>query len=84
MSLKHSITISPEDKRGKDYKSVAYLLWKAFKNSSASTKKILHFLLGEENEHKITEEGIRGCGLHKIYDANPEETMKQARIYLTK
>jgi hypothetical protein len=34
-------------------------MWKIFKNSSISTKKILHFLLGEKNEHRITEEGIR-------------------------
>lgn len=47
---------------------VAAKLWKSFKQSAISTKKVLHYLLGAKNEHKITEAGLKEFGLHKIYD----------------
>lgn len=57
-------------------------LWKHFKNSTVSTKKILHYLLGERNEHPINEAGLKEYGLTKIYDAYGEQTMREARTYL--
>lgn len=80
--MKHAIALTPEDKATKDYQIVAAKLWKIFKNSPISTKKILHFLLGEKNEHPISEEGLKECGLLKVYEAYPEKTMKEARSYL--
>jgi hypothetical protein len=65
--LKHSILITSEDKTTKEYQSAAAKLWKTFKNSNVSTKKILHFLLGEKNEHAISDEGLKEYGLLKIY-----------------
>ena len=56
--------------------------WKVFKNSSNSTKKILHFLLGERNEHKITEAGLKEVGLHKVYEEFGEKVMREARNFL--
>jgi hypothetical protein len=53
VSLRHSIDI-PHNEHSKDYEIVAFKLWKSFKSSSISTKKILHYLLGEKNEHPIT------------------------------
>ena len=47
---------------------VAAKLWKSFKQSAISTKKVLHYLLGAKNEHKITEAGLKEFGFHKIYD----------------
>jgi hypothetical protein len=47
--------VTPEDKVNKDYQIVGAKLWKIFKNSPISTKKILHYLLGEKNEHPISE-----------------------------
>jgi len=43
-------------------------MWKTFRQSAVSTKKILHYLLGEHNEHSITEAGLKTFGLHKIYE----------------
>ena len=57
-------------------------MWKTFKNSTVSNKKVLHFLLGERNEHAITEEGLIEYGLHKIYESHTGETMREARVYL--
>jgi hypothetical protein len=80
--LKHSIEIPNEDKYNKDYQVVAAKLWKIFKNSTVSTKKILHYLLGEKNEHRITEQGIKEYGLQKIYEAYGERLVQEARRFL--
>jgi len=64
------------------YKILGTRLWRTFQASSVATKKVLHYLLGEKNEHRITEQGIKECGLHKIYEAHDEDTLRQARIYL--
>ena len=80
--LKHGIVIVQEDKNINDYRAAAAKLWKTFKNSSVSTKKVLHFLLGEKNEHRITEAGLKEYSLHKTYDAYDSETMLEARLYL--
>jgi hypothetical protein len=72
----------PEDRSGGDYQLAAAKLWKHFKNSTVSTKKILHYLLGERNEHPITEGGLKEYGLHKIYEAYGERTVREARAYL--
>jgi hypothetical protein len=47
--LKHGIVITQEDKSLNDYRAAAAKLWKTFKNSNVSTKKVLHYLLGEKN-----------------------------------
>ena len=65
--LRHSIDIPTEEKAEREYEKVAAQLWKAFKSTSVSTKKILHYLLGERNEHKVTEAGLKEYGLSKIY-----------------
>lgn len=80
--LKHSIDLVNEDKLSKDYQIVASKLWKTFKNSSISTKKVLHYLLGEKNEHKITEQGIKEYGLQKIYEAYGEKIVQEGKKYL--
>lgn len=80
--LKHALNIVQEDKTTNDYRAAAAKLWKTFKNSSVSTKKVLHFLLGEKNEHPITDAALKEYGLLKTYDAYDPETMRQARIYL--
>lgn len=83
MSLKHAIDL-PEDRSGGEYQVAAARLWKHFKNSTVSTKKILHYMLGERNEHPITEAGLKEYGLTKIYDAYGEQTMREARAYLSR
>ena len=65
-----------------DYVALGIRLWRTFQASSVSTKKVLHYLLGEKNEHKITEQGLKECHLLKIYEAHDEETLRQARIFL--
>jgi hypothetical protein len=54
VALKHAVIFKDEDKTGKDYVKVAAKLWRAFSQSKICTKKILHFLLGDRNEHQIT------------------------------
>jgi len=54
VGLKHAIIFKDEDKQSKEYVKVAAKLWKAFSQSKICTKKILHFLLGDKNEHEIT------------------------------
>ena len=73
-----------EEKVYKEYLIAASKLWKTFKNSSVSTKKILHFLLGEKNEHKITDQGLRDYGMSKIHELYGEKVMREARIFLAK
>lgn len=68
----------------KEYQLAGARLWKVFKQSNFSTKKILHFLLGEQNEHKVTEGGLKEYGLLKVYEEYGEEVMREARNYLGK
>ena len=57
--LKHSIEIKIDEETASDCERIASRLWKAFKASTISTKKVLHFLLGEKNEHAITDNGLK-------------------------
>lgn len=59
-------------------------LWKAFSLSKICTKKVLHFLLGDRNEHQITAEDLREFGLAKIYDSFGEKVIREARAFLLK
>jgi len=59
VALKHAIILPTEDKITKDYVRAAAKLWKVFAQSKICTKKVLHFLLGERNEHQITTEDLR-------------------------
>jgi len=45
-------------------------MWKVFRSSTVCTKKILHYLLGDENEHKVNDQGLKKVGLKKIFDEN--------------
>lgn len=42
----------------------------------------MHYLLGEKNEHKITEQGIKEYGLYKIYEVYGEKLVQEARKFL--
>lgn len=54
VGLKHAVVMPTEDKISKDYMRAAVKLWKTFSLSKICTKKVLHFLLGDRNEHQIT------------------------------
>lgn len=73
-----------EDKITKDYVRAGAKLWKAFSLSKICTKKVLHFLLGDRNEHQITAEDLREFGLTKIYDSFGEKVIREARAFLLK
>jgi hypothetical protein len=57
--LKHTVEINVKQENIPDFQEAATRLWKYFKSSHISTKKLLHYLLGELNEHKITEAGLK-------------------------
>ena len=59
VALKHAIVLPNEEKMNYDYLKAATKLWKVFSSSKVCTKKVLHFLLGDKNEHKTTTEDIR-------------------------
>ena len=54
VALKHSVSFKDDDKTAKDYVKAGIKLWKTFSQSKICTKKVLHFLLGDRNEHQIT------------------------------
>jgi hypothetical protein len=80
--LRNSIQIPSEFKVAHPYQEAAAKLWKAFSHSPISTKKVLHYIFGERNEHKITEEGLKECGFSKVYDEYSEKVMREARNFL--
>jgi len=43
---------------------------------------MLHYFLGDNNEHKITKEGLKEYGLTKINEVYGENLMKEARSFL--
>lgn len=61
---------------------VAAKLWRAFSQSKICTKKVLHFLLGDRNEHQITNEDLRQFGFAKIYDSCGDKVVREARRFM--
>ena len=82
VGLKHAIIFKDEYKQTREYVKVAAKLWKAFSQSKICTKKILHFLLGDKNEHKITIEDLRQFGFAKIYDSYGEKLVRESRVFM--
>ena len=66
-SLKNSIEIPQNIHEASKIEELASKMWKAFRKSKNTTKKVLHYLLGEENEHKINVQGLKEFGLYKLY-----------------
>ena len=58
-------------------------MWQIFKKSSSNTKKTLHFLMGQKNEHPITDANLKECHLYHLYHQKGEDTMRKAREFLT-
>lgn len=84
VALKHAVIFKEEDKTAKDYVKVGAKLWRAFSQSKICTKKILHFLLGDRNEHQITNEDLRQFGFAKIYETFGDKVTRESRIFLLK
>ena len=82
VALKHCVILPNEDKMNRDYLKAATKLWKVFSSSKICTKKVLHFLLGDHNEHKTTAEDLRVFGFSKLYDHYGERIIREARVFL--
>lgn len=82
VALKHAIVLPNEDKLHRDYLKAATKLWKIFSSSKVCTKKVLHFLLGDKNEHQTTAEDLREFGFSKLYEHYGEKVIRDARVFL--
>jgi len=51
---------------------------------NVKTKKILHFVFNEKNEHQIKEQELKTYGLLGVYQHYGEEVISQAKNYLSK
>ncbi len=61
---------------------VAKKLWKIFKDSTVTAKKMLHYILGQKNEHVINFKLLQKYGFREIYQAYPEYMINQAKAFL--
>lgn len=50
---------------------VAKKLWKIFKESTVTAKKMLHYILGEKNEHSINLKLLEKYGFREVYEEHP-------------
>ena len=84
LCLRRIVEVKFESGMIEPYHKVAFKLWKQFKKSNCCNKKILHFLLGENNEHPITTSSLKKFDLLAIYQQEHEDILREARIFLSK
>lgn len=63
---------------------VAQDIWNKYVEKDIKTKKILHFVFNEQNEHRMCEVELRKYGLIAIYHQHGEEIYKKAKCYLSR
>ncbi len=61
---------------------VAKKLWKIFKESTVTAKKMLHYILGEKNEHSINFKLLDKYGFRDVYEEYPEWLINEAKAFL--
>lgn len=67
-----------------EFKIAARDIWKAYVEGEIKTKKILHFVFNERNEHAINEGELRAYGLWEIYQLYDKSVIGQAKNYLSR
>ena len=78
------LVVLPETSESDDeYKIAAHQLWRAYVECPNKTRKILHFLFNENNEHKIKEKDLHAYGLWKIYEEHGSRVISKAKNYLS-
>jgi hypothetical protein len=65
-------------------KKVAVEIWKAYERSEIRTKRILHFVFNERNEHAVNEPELKTYGMWHILKEYGEEALCNAKNYLAK
>jgi hypothetical protein len=63
---------------------VALSIWSTYCKSEIKTKRILHFIFNERNEHTINEPELKTYNLWGIYHTYDQEVISQAKNYLSK
>lgn len=83
-ALKKLIIIPPVKEDDDIFKKVAVEIWKAYEKSQIRTKRILHFVFNERNEHAVNEPELKTYGMWHILRTFGEEALCDAKNYLAK
>jgi hypothetical protein len=67
-----------------EYKMAARDLWRIYSAGDVKTKKILHFIFNEKNEHSINDCELRAYGLWEVYQQYGPGVISKAKNYLSK
>lgn len=59
-------------------------IWKQYTSLEIKTKRILHYIFNENNEHVINNSELQTYGLWGIYQEYGVETFNKAKTFLSK
>lgn len=83
-ALKKLIIVPEFETNDELYKMAALEIWAAYSRGDIKTKRILHFVFNEKNEHMINDPELKTYGLWSIYHTYGEEVISQAKAFLSK
>lgn len=82
-ALKKLIIVPHVSSEDEEYKIAARDIWKAYVEGEIKTKKILHFVFNEKNEHLINENELKTFRLFQVYQEYDLPTISKAKNYLS-
>jgi hypothetical protein len=83
-ALKKLIIVPEFSDNDETYKKVAQEIWAQYISLDIKTKRILHYIFNERNEHVINEAELRTYRLLDLYQLHGPEVFNRAKIYLSK
>ena len=66
-ALKKLVIVPNLTSADEEFKIAARDIWRAYVEGEIKTKKILHFVFNEKNEHSVTEAELKAYGLLDVY-----------------
>lgn len=83
-ALKKLVIVPTFEEGDEVYKHAAKDIWNAYVAGDVKTKKVLHFVFNEKNEHRIRDSELKSCGLWEVYQKYESSVISQAKNYLSK
>lgn len=83
-ALKKLVIVPNLGTSDEEFKLAARDIWRAYVEGEIKTKKILHFVFNEKNEHAVTEAELKNYGLLDVYQLYDMEVISEAKNYLSK
>lgn len=83
-ALKKLVIVPNLGAEEEEFKLAARDIWRAYVGGDIKTKKILHFVFNEKNEHQVTEAELKAYGLLEVFQLYEMEVIVKAKNYLSR